>query len=57
VSTKILARVLAAATFSIGLVTFAASGAAEPTLKIGDPAPVIAPVTWLKGKSGSEVRF
>jgi thiol-disulfide isomerase/thioredoxin len=49
VSTNILARMLAAATFSIGLVTFAALRAAEPTFKIGDPAPVIAPVTWLKG--------
>jgi thiol-disulfide isomerase/thioredoxin len=49
VSTKILARMLAAATFSIALVTFAASRAAEPTFKIGDPAPVITPVTWLKG--------
>ena len=48
-SAKILARMLAGATFSIGLMTFAALCAAEPTFKIGDSAPVIAPVTWLKG--------
>jgi thiol-disulfide isomerase/thioredoxin len=49
VSTKILVRILTAATFSIGMLTFATLRAAEPTLKIGDPAPAIAPVTWLKG--------
>jgi thiol-disulfide isomerase/thioredoxin len=49
VNTKILARMLTAATFSIALVTFAGSRAGEPTFKIGDPAPVIAPVIWLKG--------
>lgn len=32
-STKILARMLAAATFSIGLMTFTASRAAEPAFK------------------------
>jgi thiol-disulfide isomerase/thioredoxin len=49
VSMRTLARILAAVTFSIGLVTFATVPAAEPTFKIGDAAPVITPVTWLKG--------
>ena len=46
-STKILARILAVATFSIGLMTFAALRAAGTNFKIGDPAPGIgASVTW-----------
>jgi thiol-disulfide isomerase/thioredoxin len=49
VSTKVLARILPVATLSIGVMSFAALHAAEPTFKIGDPAPLIAPVTWLKG--------
>lgn len=48
-STNTLARILVATTFSIGLVAFASLRAAEPTFKIGDSAPVITPVTWLKG--------
>jgi thiol-disulfide isomerase/thioredoxin len=43
-----LARILTAVTFSIGLVPFVTALATEPTFKIGDAAPVIAPVTWLK---------
>jgi thiol-disulfide isomerase/thioredoxin len=49
VSTNKLAQILAAMTFLVGLLTFASLRAAEPAFKIGDPAPVIAPVTWLKG--------
>jgi thiol-disulfide isomerase/thioredoxin len=49
VSTKSLKRIVVAATFTIGLVPFASLRAAELTLKIGDLAPTIAPVTWLKG--------
>jgi hypothetical protein len=49
VRTNALARILAATTFSVGVGAFAGLWAAEPTFKIGDPAPVIAPVTWLKG--------
>jgi thiol-disulfide isomerase/thioredoxin len=49
VSTKILARILSAATFSIGLIIFGTLRAAEVTFKIGDSAPPVAPVMWLKG--------
>jgi thiol-disulfide isomerase/thioredoxin len=49
VSTEILRRIVVVAAFSIGLQNFATLRAAEPTFKIGDPAPAIAPVTWLKG--------
>ena len=48
-STKVLARIPSVATLAIGVMSFAASHAAEPTFKVGDPAPLIAPVTWLKG--------
>lgn len=47
--TNALARVLAATIFLGWTVGIANLRAAEPTFKIGDPAPVIAPVIWLKG--------
>jgi thiol-disulfide isomerase/thioredoxin len=49
VGTKILARMLTVAICAIGLATFATSRAAQPTFKIGDPAPTIEPITWLQG--------
>jgi len=49
VSSKTLARILSAATFSMALVNCGTLRAAEPSFRIGDSAPVIAPVTWLKG--------
>jgi thiol-disulfide isomerase/thioredoxin len=47
--TKLLAGVLAMATCSVGLAALATSPFAEPTLKIGDQAPAIEPITWLQG--------
>jgi thiol-disulfide isomerase/thioredoxin len=53
-STKLLAGVLAMATCSVGLAALATSTFAEPTFKIGDQAPAIEPITWLKGSPVSK---
>jgi thiol-disulfide isomerase/thioredoxin len=49
VSTRICARMSTVVICAFGLLTFATSYAAQPTLKIGDPAPAIEPMTWLQG--------
>jgi thiol-disulfide isomerase/thioredoxin len=46
---RILARTLTVAICAFALTTFATSYAAQPTFKIGDPAPAIEPMTWLQG--------
>jgi thiol-disulfide isomerase/thioredoxin len=49
VRTRMFARMLTVVICAFVFTTFANSYAAQPTFKIGDPAPAIEPMTWLQG--------